>query len=61
MKPTIEIIQGNENTLFDRVSIYLQSQNCSKRFLDNWDTHRNDNIDQLIDASYRALEAVGCY
>jgi hypothetical protein len=61
MKPIQEIIQGAENTLFDRVSMFLQSQGLSKRFLDGWESHRQDNLDDLLDASYNYLEAVGCY
>ena len=61
MKQICEIIQGNEDTLFNRVSEHLRIAEVSRRKIAEFEIHKNDPIDKLIEVSYRFLLDAGYY
>ena len=61
MKSISEVIQGSEDTLFNRVLFELQLSGCSKRVLQNFEQHQGEDTDTLIDVAYTYLGAVGYY
>lgn len=61
MKPISEIIQGNEDTLFDRVLYHLRVAEISRRKIAEFEAHKNDSLEKLLDISYRFLLDAGYY
>lgn len=61
MKQISEIIQGNEDTLFARVLEHLRIAEVSRRKIAEFEIHKSDAIDKLIDISYRFLLEAGYY
>ena len=55
------VIQGPENLLFWRIYGCLQNANCSKRFLEHFESHSEDSTDELLDLAYRYLPEIGYY
>ena len=55
------VIQGPEHLLFWRIYYQLQQANCSKLFLDSFQSHANDSTDDLIDLAYQYLPEINYY
>jgi hypothetical protein len=55
------IIQGNESSLFSRVYEELRQCDASQKTLAEYEKHRNDPLEELIEVSYNLLLAIGCW
>jgi hypothetical protein len=61
MNSVDSVIQGNESSLFDRVYEELEKCNASKKTLADYESHRNDPLEELIEISYALLLELGCW
>jgi hypothetical protein len=61
MKSIPDIIQGDEETLFNRVYSSLEHLGCSRKGLKEFEGHRNDDVEEMIDVSCDFLSACGCW
>jgi hypothetical protein len=61
MNSVDSVIQGNESSLFDRVYEELKKCNASKKTLADYESHRNDPLEELIEVSYEFLLSLGCW
>jgi hypothetical protein len=61
MNSVDSVIQGNESSLFDRVYEELKKCNASQKTLSDYESHRNDPLEELIEVSYEFLLSLGCW
>lgn len=61
MNSVDSIIQGNESSLFERVYEELKRCDASKKTLADYEKHRNDPLEDLIEISYDLLLNLGCW
>ena len=59
MTSTAAIIQGNESTLFQRVYNELDKSGCPQQTLTEFEKHRNDELEPLIEVCCSFLSEFG--
>jgi len=59
MKAISDVIQGGEQTLFNRVLLHIQQEGCSRRYIQEFEKYETAPFDEILEVSYRYLTALG--